>query len=104
MRMLLNVGIDVVGGMVPVVGDAFDLVWRANIRNLALLERHQGELEPRARASDYAIVAGATVVATATVALPFLALWWVIGMIGRGRCESAVCPPPDRLGQPKPSR
>lgn len=80
-RMLLNVGIDVVGGMVPVVGDAFDLLWRSNVRNLELLERHQGELEPRARVSDYAIVGGAAVAVVASVAAPFVALWWLIGLV-----------------------
>ncbi len=81
LRMLLNVGIDVIGGMVPVVGDAFDVVWRANVRNLELLERHQGELEPRARASDYAIVGGAAVAVATSIAMPFVALWWLFGLV-----------------------
>ncbi len=36
-RMLLNVAIDTLGGMVPVVGDWFDLTYRANRKNYALL-------------------------------------------------------------------
>ena len=36
-RMLLNVIIDVVGGLVPIVGDVFDVMWRSNTKNLALL-------------------------------------------------------------------
>jgi hypothetical protein len=39
MRMFLNLAIDLVGGTVPLVGDLFDIGWRANLRNLALLER-----------------------------------------------------------------
>src|SRR5690606_40530037 len=58
-RMLLNIGVDTLVGMIPVAGDVFDLLWRSNTRNLALLERHQGELEPGARASDYLWVGGA---------------------------------------------
>jgi hypothetical protein len=42
-RMLGNVGIDLVLGSVPVLGDAFDLVWKANRKNAALLERHLHE-------------------------------------------------------------
>jgi hypothetical protein len=79
--MLLNLGIDVLAGMVPVVGDAFDLVWRANVRNLELLERHQGELEPKARAGDYAVVAAAVGVVGLSLAAPIMLLVWLIGLI-----------------------
>lgn len=80
-RMLLNIGVDVVGGLVPVVGDAFDFVWRSNTRNLALLERHQNELEPRARTRDYAIVGAAVATVAAGIAAPLMALWWLVGML-----------------------
>lgn len=80
-RMLLNIGIDVIGGIVPIVGDAFDLLWRSNVRNLELLERHQGELEPRARALDYVIVGGALAAVAASVAAPVVALWWLLGLV-----------------------
>jgi hypothetical protein len=39
-QMLFNLWIDSVVGSVPVVGDAFDFVFKANRRNLKLLERH----------------------------------------------------------------
>ena len=39
-RMMTNTLIDTVFGAVPVVGDAFDVVFRSNIRNLALLKKH----------------------------------------------------------------
>ncbi len=80
-RMLLNILIDVVGGLVPVVGDAFDVLWRSNVKNLALLERHQHELEPKARAGDIAIVGAAAVAIVASVALPFVALAWVFSAL-----------------------
>ena len=38
-QMLFNVGIDLVGGVVPVAGDVFDVLWRANLRNLSLLRQ-----------------------------------------------------------------
>jgi Domain of unknown function (DUF4112) len=37
MRMLANVVLDGFFGAVPVVGDAFDVMWRANRRNVRLL-------------------------------------------------------------------
>jgi len=39
-RMLVNVGIDTLVGSVPALGDLFDAAWKANIKNVALLERH----------------------------------------------------------------
>jgi hypothetical protein len=35
--MLCNVALDSVFGAVPLVGDALDVVWRANRRNVRLL-------------------------------------------------------------------
>jgi hypothetical protein len=39
-RMTGNILIETIIGAVPVVGDLFDFVWRANTRNLALLQTH----------------------------------------------------------------
>ena len=39
-RMVGNVVIEGVVGSVPIAGDVFDVFWRANRRNLALLRRH----------------------------------------------------------------
>ena len=39
-RMLANVAIEVVAGSVPVLGDLFDAGFKANLRNLAILEGH----------------------------------------------------------------
>ena len=39
-RMLVNVGIDFLVGSVPVLGTLFDAVWKANERNVRLMERH----------------------------------------------------------------
>src|SRR4051794_30034853 len=37
-QMLANVAIEVAGGAVPIVGDLFDMAFKANLRNLDLLE------------------------------------------------------------------
>ena len=39
-RMVGNTLIDTVVGAVPLVGDAFDIAFRANMKNLRLLQRH----------------------------------------------------------------
>jgi hypothetical protein len=38
-KMLANVAVEVAGGSVPVLGDLFDMAFKANLRNLDLLER-----------------------------------------------------------------
>lgn len=39
LRMLGNVAVDTLGGTVPLIGDLFDVAFKSNTRNLALLER-----------------------------------------------------------------
>ena len=51
LRMLANVAIDALLGTVPVVGDIFDVAWRANLRNIALIERHLADPHAARRAS-----------------------------------------------------
>jgi hypothetical protein len=51
MRMAGNIAADTVVGAVPVLGDIADVVWKANLRNVALLERHAADA-PGTRAAD----------------------------------------------------
>lgn len=39
-RMAGNVAVDTIGGAVPLVGDFFDVAFRANLKNVRLLRRH----------------------------------------------------------------
>ncbi len=54
-RMVLNAALDMLMGLVPLLGDLADVAWKANLRNLALLERHArpGSLPSR---GDYVFV------------------------------------------------
>ncbi|MBN46464.1 MULTISPECIES: DUF4112 domain-containing protein [unclassified Methylophaga] len=40
-RMIINMVIDTVLGAIPVAGDVFDFVWKANKRNVVLLDDYQ---------------------------------------------------------------
>jgi hypothetical protein len=45
-RMIANIAVDGIVGSAPIAGDIFDVMWRANRRNMALLHNHlrsQGE-------------------------------------------------------------
>lgn len=49
-RMVLNVALDTVVGAVPLLGSVFDFAFKANNRNVALLQRH--ELDPHATEAE----------------------------------------------------
>jgi hypothetical protein len=77
MRMLMNTGIDAAVGTVPLVGDLFDIGWRSNARNVALLERHladPGHARAASRRVVLLVLLGLAIVAVAAVVLAFLGL------------------------------
>jgi hypothetical protein len=79
-RMLLNTGIDMIVGAVPLLGDLFDAGFKANLRNLLLLERHA---VPGVRpvTSDYVFVGICLVLLLALAVTPFLVLWWLVANV-----------------------
>jgi hypothetical protein len=40
LRMAINLGLGVLIGTIPLLGDAFDIAWKPNRRNYQLLQRH----------------------------------------------------------------
>ena len=76
-RMLFNALIDAIIGAVPVAGSVADIFWRANNRNLALLERH-AHPGRRPTRGDYAFVFGMAVLFGAIIALPMILAIWLM--------------------------
>jgi hypothetical protein len=84
-RMLLNVAIDTVVGAVPLVGDLFDAGWKANSRNVALLERHvaaPADTRRASRAVVVGVIAGLTALLVAGLVLGGLAIRAVLRHVG----------------------
>jgi hypothetical protein len=79
-RMVTNIAIDTLGGMIPVVGDIFDFTWKSNEMNLRLLERHAYE-RPGAQAADWAFVVAVLLAAALAVVLPIVFLVWVVSRL-----------------------
>lgn len=77
LRMLFNVAIDAVVGAVPIVGDLIDVGWKANDRNMTLLERYAYE-EHGPSAADWLFVALMILLVVTVAAVPFL----VVAAIG----------------------
>lgn len=80
MRMLLNVAVDAITGLVPLLGDLFDFAWKSNTKNLALLERHAYE-EHAASPGDWAFVVLAIGILLVIAAVPFLLLGWAVNLM-----------------------
>ena len=83
-RMILNSSLDAVVGTVPVLGTLFDFVFKANTRNVRLLEQHVTDPEGTRAASGKAVrrtmafvVVALIVVMVAVVAL----LGWLLAAI-----------------------
>jgi hypothetical protein len=81
-RMLANIGLEMLVGVVPLIGDAFDAVWKANLRNMRLLDRHLADPSGARRASRIwlALVAGG--VAGVMLLLGALVLWLLATLVG----------------------
>lgn len=77
-RMLLNLLIDALVGAVPLVGDVFDVTWRANRKNLELIKRHGGSTAEPVQTSDYLLVVSGMFVVLLAVALPIV-IAFVVG-------------------------
>ena len=76
MRMLLNALIDAAIGAIPIAGQLGDIFFRANVRNLALLERHADPSRPPER-GDYVFVLGVLVAFGFVVAIPVIVAIWL---------------------------
>jgi hypothetical protein len=77
LRMVINAAIDLLIGIVPVVGDLFDFGWKANVMNLGLLERyaHPGSKASRGDWIFVAVVIGALFAIAVT---PFVVVAWLL--------------------------
>ncbi|MGH9602640.1 MAG: DUF4112 domain-containing protein [Terriglobales bacterium] len=81
LRMLVNVALDTVLGSVPVIGDLFDVAWKANRRNVELLKKYSAGSERGHTLEDYAFLALLVLVTLSLLALPVVALVMVYRMV-----------------------
>jgi hypothetical protein len=85
-RMAINIAIDYVGGLLPILGTVFDAYWKANIWNVALLRRALSAttVEARkARRADWLFVVAILVVLVAIMVGMTAAMLWLIALVGR---------------------
>lgn len=80
-RMVLNAMLDMLMGIVPLAGDLVDVAWKANLRNMALLERHAATPGAAPTRGDYVFVAVCIGVMVLVALVPILLLAWLIANV-----------------------
>ena len=81
-RMAMNVGLDALLGAVPLLGDLVDAGWKANTRNLALVEAYSRDPEGTRTRSKGVLAAAVAVVVLAVIGAVWLAASAVRMMLG----------------------
>jgi hypothetical protein len=79
-RMAVNLAIGVLVGSIPILGDIFDIAWKANRRNYRLLRRHLVEPHRHTRRDWTFLILLAAMLAT-VFALPFVLFLWLIAWL-----------------------
>ena len=80
-RMAVNIGIGVLVGSIPILGDVFDIAWKANRRNYRLLCLHLGE--PRRHTGrDWAFLLLLGAALALIFAIPLVLVLWLIVWVG----------------------
>jgi hypothetical protein len=79
--MAFNIAVDYLVGSIPVIGDAFDFVWKANQQNMELI-RTRASGHGKGKTSDYVFVFGLIFLLIAilvgSIVASGLILWWVL--------------------------
>lgn len=87
-RMVLNILVDTVVGSVPLVGDAFDVVWRSNRKNLEIIQQYKEDPKAEPSRLDYALVYGGVGLVVLSIAIPItlaLVFGFSLGALFTGR-------------------
>ena len=80
-RMGFNIILDVVIGSVPLLGDLFDVAWKANIKNAELLEEYSIDAETTERHSKAVLWTVAVVLLLIIIGLLYLIGWLLVTLI-----------------------
>jgi hypothetical protein len=82
--MVVVLVVDAVFGSLPVVGDVFDATWKANARNVRLLEARLDDPGAEVRDRRYVVVValGLAAVLVLVGAATLVGIWWLLGRVG----------------------
>ena len=78
-RMVLNILIDAIFGSIPLLGDIFDVYFKANIRNIKLMEEHY--VEGRHRGGAWKVVVPVLLFVLVIIGLIIWGVWELIAAV-----------------------
>lgn len=78
MHLLSNIALDAVIGIVPILGDLFDFAFKAQTRNLALLDAWVASPERTARRSRRGLLLIPIAIITVFATITALAIWMLV--------------------------
>ncbi len=84
-RIAGNVALDAGLGAVPILGDIFDVAWKANLRNVALLERHLIAPQRAHRADRFfiaCVIGGVILVIAGVFTVGVMLMRWLFRLVG----------------------
>jgi len=87
LRMLTNVAVDTIAGTVPLAGDLFDVAYKSNLRNVALLEQavqKPTETKRTSRLVVFATLAGLVLLVAGALVVTVLAIRAIGAAVNRG--------------------
>jgi hypothetical protein len=79
-RMLINSALDMLAGTIPIVGDLFDAGYKANLKNMGLLERHAQPGVAPSRSDRIAVGIALTLLALIAI-VPILTLMALVALL-----------------------
>ncbi|MEG3847523.1 DUF4112 domain-containing protein [Microcoleus sp. herbarium19] len=83
-KMATNIVFDTVAGTVPVAGDLLDVAWKANVKNIELLDAHLGSPE-QGKKADWLFVAalllGLMLIVGGVIFLSVMLFGWLFQVI-----------------------
>ena len=82
-RMMANVAIDTLLGTMPLLGDAFDVAWKSNRKNLNLLQRATVDISRTQGWRDWLFLFGLVLIMLLLIAIPIAVLWLAIHLLRR---------------------
>ncbi|NES82366.1 MAG: DUF4112 domain-containing protein [Moorea sp. SIO2B7] len=83
-RMTLNIILDTLVGTIPMLGDLFDFSWKANTKNMALLESHANSPDKTKKADGWflgLLLIVLTLVVVVTTAVSVMILGFLLKII-----------------------
>ncbi|MGE5465773.1 MAG: DUF4112 domain-containing protein [Methanocella sp.] len=85
LRMWGNIIVEGVIGAIPLLGDVFDAAWKANVRNVALLEahmRHPRRTEAASRALIVLLALTVLAIVVGALVVGWLVVRWLLELAG----------------------